>query len=311
MAGKNSFVALVLAVASPVAAYETRVSVVTSPVIEVQGNEIAMMGPDTNFPWPIPLTGETIWITEIRSDIFDPDTQEPREEYFCHTQLLPEGDRSRENWTFTGMHAGSRVLKLPEGFAHPVVLSKKTPPYWYGMAADYPRLGKKQRVYFKFTVRWVEDAVARAVGLKPLNVVMVRAAQKHDAGVVSVGGRRNHDKFHFWVPPGKHVFRSPISADERYAEFFSKDRFVHYIHTHLHSYGQWAELWDKTENKLLFRSKAITDPKRPAVLKSIEHYSSVKPIRIKAGHAYEWVFAYDNPESRPISGMLTARFYYR
>jgi hypothetical protein len=118
-----------------------------------------------------------------------------------------------------------------------------------------------------------------------------------DSGIAETG--------HWYVPPGRHTYRSRLGRLDDKIPFDTK---AHYISAHLHPFGESLELIDLTTGETVFKANAKNFPGRIAVEK-ITHYSSPEGMTINRSHEHEIVAVYDNTTDQDIDSMAVMYLY--
>ncbi len=120
---------------------------------------------------------------------------------------------------------------------------------------------------------------------------------KSDSGLEMTG--------HWYVPPGRHVYRHRLGPLDELIRF---DTRVHFIATHLHPFGESLELIDLTTGESVFKATAANYSDRVAV-KEINYYSSQEGLPINRHHEHEMVTVYNNTLSHDVDSMATMYLY--
>jgi hypothetical protein len=110
---------------------------------------------------------------------------------------------------------------------------------------------------------------------------------------------------HWVVPPGRHVYRSPVSKLMN----FTFDTTLHYAAIHLHAFAQTLELRDLTTGQTVFTSHVKNFADRIG-LEHVEELSSQEGIPVFKDHQYEIVSVYDNPTGVDQDAMATMFLYF-
>ena len=108
---------------------------------------------------------------------------------------------------------------------------------------------------------------------------------------------------HFMVPPGRHVYRDEFRL--------GGDQKVHYMHAHLHLYGESVELVDEGTGESVFKSVA-TPNKGLTGIDNMTHFSSSasSPITLQKDHTYALVSTYHNTTDHDIDAMAMLYIYF-
>jgi hypothetical protein len=101
---------------------------------------------------------------------------------------------------------------------------------------------------------------------------------------------------HWLVKPGKERRVTPLRRPFRF------NTRIHYIAVHLHSYAESLELWDKTENRSVYKALCKPTEDRQG-LAEVDHYSSVEGIPVYTDHDYELISTYNNTSDKEQTAM--------
>ena len=123
-----------------------------------------------------------------------------------------------------------------------------------------------------------------------------------DGGLLPQFGADN--TIHWMVPPGKHSFKTDVSAQME----LPYDTTAHLISGHLHPYGKSMRLVDKQSGKIIAEiiSKDFSDKV------GVQHMSEIpspKGIPIRKGSQLELVAEYENTTDHPIDAMAIMYLY--
>ena len=111
---------------------------------------------------------------------------------------------------------------------------------------------------------------------------------------------------HWMVPPGTHTFSTGFIG----SDVFPFDTTLHQIAAHLHVYGSHITLYDKTEEKILFRSFAEPNAKHE-YMQNMTVYRDTKGIPVHTDHEYELIAVYENTTPEAIDAMGVMYFYFK
>lgn len=136
----------------------------------------------------------------------------------------------------------------------------------------------------------VVDPQAQAMPNNPLSCA-------GDAGGQSTFHRGPKEMTAHWVvKPGQERRATQLARP------FKFNTKIHYISVHLHSYAQSLELWDKTENKSVY--KAICKPTSDNQgLAEVGYFSSEEGLQVYSDHEYELISNYNNTSSKDTTAM--------
>ena len=108
---------------------------------------------------------------------------------------------------------------------------------------------------------------------------------------------------HWYVPPGRHVYRHRL---ERLG--LGADTTAHHIYAHLHPFGESLELIDLTTGETVFKAEANNYSDHVAV-ERISQYSSQDGLLIHRDHDYEIVAVYNNTTNHDVDSMAVMYLY--
>jgi hypothetical protein len=296
-----------------------------SPSVLVQGIYPSMMGP-ANTDMNVKLKDgapELLWITGYKADMVGPSDCEPRSaEFMCHNTLSMHDQLDAHSRVmgsgfyltrrlFT-LSQGQSSLHFPEGFGIPVSSAERFMLQSQVLNLREDRIGSEVR--HRVQTEFVSDREAarpmQALTLIDfgiaLEVVDEQAGQvPHDplscAG--DAGGQKTFQRAggkqmtaHWMVHPGPEKRVTPLARP------FKFDTRLHYISVHLHAYAESLELWDKTENRSVY--KAVCTPTADGKgLADVSHYSSSEGLPVYANHEYELISHYNNRSDKDVTAM--------
>ena len=284
---------------------------------------------------------ELLWIKSIRSEMVSADGSTPMSgEFMCHVNMDIDPKHHRNAFKLNKPYVNPRLMTLaqgqlavefPEGFGAPVMSDE--PLLMNSQVLNHNIEGKTFNIRHKITVDFVRDSelkepmrplfVSAPFGMKlvsgrdgyyGLSLVNPKLhGQGCSVGVPAdnvTAGSIFDDQFgrkftgHWKVKPGREVNHTPVTA----LMSVPFDTTIHYIAVHLHPFAEYIELYDLTENRLIFRSNAI-NAKRGIGLVSVDTYSSTEGIPVYKDHEYELVSAYNNPTDEDHDAMATVFLY--
>lgn len=315
-----------------------------SGTYEIDRPYFSMQGPYKIQPIRLaPGPRKLLWLTGYEVAVVDAaGAPLPSQQNLCHGQIeygSAEGFRKNNAKLFEGVRTmprkwfivvpGQAGITFPEGFGIPAYSDEPLNAMTMALNQDPDFAPFAMRMRTRVTYR--EDSPL-STNMKPLGrfAVDVRvpvldpSANTHadaascavtaDDGVVaaaeSVSLKRteadgSQTTAHFLVPPGRTAYVQSF----RGADQLPFDTTLHSITAHLHVYGTAIELWDTTENRLLFRSEAANDARRTHVTHMTE-YSSAEGIPVFRDHEYELRATYENTTGHPVDGMAVMYFYF-
>lgn len=111
---------------------------------------------------------------------------------------------------------------------------------------------------------------------------------------------------HWMAPPGKHTFRSEVTAQMD----LPFDTTVHYVTGHLHPFGTAMKLIDLETGKLVFQITAECLQDRLGV-SAMSEITALEGVPIFKGRRYELLAEYDNTSPTEIDAMAILYLYAR
>lgn len=285
---------------------------------------------------------ELLWLTDYDVTVVDESNVPlPSQQYFCHAQIMYEtGDLflKKNMRMFNGTRSlppkwfvvvpGQRSVRFPEGFGLPMYSDEPLQAMTMALNQnpDFEPFDLKMRT----SLSYYKDAELEEP-LKPLGRfgVAVRLpvlgdapveGSEHSCSVTDADGVVTFAKSvsleakekdgtlttpHFFVAPGTYAYKQQFKG----ADQLPFNTTLHHISAHLHPYGKSIELWDTTENKMLFRSEATSDSRNTHVTNMTE-YSSTEGIPVFTDHDYELRAVYENTSGKNIDAMAVMYFYF-
>jgi hypothetical protein len=107
--------------------------------------------------------------------------------------------------------------------------------------------------------------------------------------------------YHWYVPPGRHLYTQQLGR--------RREVRVHFIGSHLHPYGEYVEIKDVTDNKVIFRSEATPLKGQPGIAE-LSAFSSIKGVTLHNDHDYAITTQYNNTTDHPIDAMAILYLYF-
>jgi hypothetical protein len=225
---------------------------------------------------------------------------------------------------------GQQNVELPDGFGIPIMSNEAL-----DLATQVLNLNIEKpnvEVRHKVTIRFVRDRdlsqpmkpvfQAAVQGFKSLEsepahygVPMSKADSEDHGPGCSVGlpamrGDVDKDTFgqkftgHWVVKPGREVNRS-LATHFLQLQF---DTTIHYIAVHLHPFAESIELFDRTENKSVWKANAKQTQGKIG-LAHVDHMTSPEGIPLYKKHEYEVVSVYNNTSNEDQDSMAVMFLY--
>ncbi|MGH9442512.1 MAG: peptidylprolyl isomerase [Thermoanaerobaculia bacterium] len=282
---------------------------------------------------------ELLWIVGYSADVVgDADDPTGLDQFMCHSNLdLDPGEHLRRlqishdvNPRLFTLSQGQMDIEFPTGFGVPILSDEKLSLTTQVLNLNYANCGLNVR--HRTRIRYVrerdlpfpmqplfEDAV---YGLKVLSGTDGRfgvdpaAHEGHDMASCLPGQNaasyEYHDAYnrtftgHWVVKPGREVNRTSVDAMLR----LSQDTTIHYIAVHLHPFAESLELFDKTANKTVWKSKA-QNPTDRIGLTRVDTFSSAEGVPIYHDHHYELISTYNNTSKEDQDSMAVMFLYLK
>lgn len=313
--------------------------------MEIERNYASMQGPyDVRHISLAEDDEELLWLTEYNVTVVDEtNTPLPSQQYFCHAQIMYETNDlflKKNERLFSGTRSlppkwfvvvpGQSGVHFPEGFGLPMYSNE--PLQAMTMALNQNPDFEPFTLKMRTSLSYYKDAELRKP-MKPLGRfgVAVRLPvladgphhaeeSEHSCSVTDADGVVTFAKSvsleakekngalttpHFFVAPGTYTYKQQFKGIDQ----LPFDTTLHHITAHLHPYGKSIELWDTTENTMLFRSEASVDSRSTHVTNMTE-YSDINGIPVYTDHDYELRAVYENTSGKNIDAMAVMYFYF-
>jgi hypothetical protein len=235
-------------------------------------------------------------------------------------------DQTHLDWRLFTIVPGRLSIQLPEGFGIPIPAD--APLDYLTMSLNLNVRDHVVDVRMRSRVYSVPDgepgAPTKALFRKALYVLQPQSARVSDnpatamstpalrhvgagcadmcsvnlSAVSTVGTIGEGMTLHWLVPPGKHTYRTEITAQIG----LPFDTTVHYATFHIHPYGKSFQLRDLTTGETMFDLKSRDWTDRVGVA-HVDELKSTEGIPISRLHRYEVVVEYDNTTDHEIDAM--------
>lgn len=256
------------------------------------------------------------WVTAFRSEVVDARSGRPLgHEFFCHSQL------QLENTTRLMVAAtGSEEIRFPQGFAMPVSSIVGALPAdrrgvgFVGMVLNNHIQPIDELAVVRATIEYWRNEDLQSPPRKLFKVGLPVGAEDAVHYTPPANGTAGDDpaahcslvqdrNTHWLVPPGE------LRTETRYSGVVPVDATVHYAVVHLHNYGVWLRLTDKTTGQVLWQTDVAYEPDRVQI-KKIPVYSSTEGFPLYKDHEYEVAALYRNTTDREVDAMALLDLYY-
>lgn len=327
----------VVAAGSPV---EVTQRVILAPVFEIKDTYRSMMGPSATQDFVLAETEkpELLWIVGFKAEMVDAKGREVRsQEFMCHSNLDVDISAYRRvfDWRknssrrlFT-LSQGQYEINFPEGFGIPMVSWQPLRLNSQVLNLNHP--GLRTKVRHRITVSYVRDTDLK----REMTPLFMKAAQamvaldedsthwgtarpdeeEHGESCMigtAVRGDGREDKFgqrfsgHWVVPPGEHEYRALVTKWLN----LPFDTTAHYIAVHLHPFAQWIQLYDLTEDRVVFHADA-TNPLTGIGLDHVEFLADAQGLNLNRRHQYQIRTRYHNTSGVDQDSMAVMFFYIK
>ena len=279
---------------------------------------------------------ELLWIIGYRATMMNGNgNEQASQEFMCHSNLnfQPRDyqENFRSNVSMSGrlftLSQGQQQIDFPEGYGIPVMSDMDL-----DLATQVLNLNitkSKLDVRHKVMIRFVRDSEvhghmkplfqAAVQGFKSLEEqpghygISMEETDGHEGcgiGLPAVMDNVRKDEFgqkftgHWIVKPGREV-NTTLVTEWLQLQF---DTTIHYIAVHLHPFAESLELLDKTTGKSLFKAHARNRINKIGI-EHINHFESIKGIKIYKDHDYELVSIYNNTSGEDQDSMAVMYLY--
>ncbi|NNN05800.1 MAG: hypothetical protein HKL90_07850 [Elusimicrobia bacterium] len=298
-----AFVVIVLGVA----AGAEEIDQILGP-LRLKGRHPTMMGPYISTTVQFDRPG---WIRSFGVRLLDADQRpSPDNTVFCHAVFrapptaISLGGEDYQFGNNLPLTSGQDTIAFPAGFGFHV---DTTSLYVVEAMLQSPYDSIDARYYFKVAFDFVPDA--ERVPLRPLYHVSVRIGpqerfsrrgrSRRDAKQMAPSARE--DLMHmWWVPPGRHEYRTRFSLP-------ASGR-VHFATVHIHRYGVAYTLRDVATGRVLMTGRPKEGSQREML--EVPVYSDKTGLLLKKDADYEFSVAYDNPLKENVSAMGTLHLFF-
>ena len=276
---------------------------------------------------------ELVWFKGYRCSVRDAETKDLLgDEFLCHNSLDYSISDYYRNWGIKGrvgvftsrlatMTQGQTDMILPDGFGIPLQSNQALSALTQVLNVNRPKADL--HVEYLMEVDYLTDKSVEEV--KPLFQQSVSVLVEVDTNYLYHGNlpeaqdclpvltsrefmkkcRDGHTFTGHWLlPKGKDTIRYDVT-DILSLPFTTT---LHYVGVHVHPHCESLELWDKTENKLIFRS-TIENHKSLSKMNNIEAFSSISGVTMHNDHRYELICTTRSKSERTRDMMATMLLY--
>jgi hypothetical protein len=291
---------------------------------------------------------ELLWLKSVKLEVLDEnDKVMPTAEFFCHSTIdvdldfrkkaFPESEHPG-SMRHIVLSQGQTELSFPRGFGLPVASDETWRFIFQSINRESDRTRRvKQRCILTFVrdselvypikaLFWYYPVINVVIDRNSPEAVQEEHNMSPDCSAMSEGvaapssmksmiftdelGRKQIG--HWVVPPGTHVYASPVSTitSPANADFAAQNRRIQYVMAHVHPYCEKLSLMECNgkERKEVISIKAKTLPS-PLQIMQIDTLSSSEGIPLAAGKHYELEAKYVNATARPQDSMAGMAIY--
>ncbi len=277
----------------------------------------SMIGPEdvVDFKLTKDAAPELVWIVGAYLEVVDKDGNPTSGEFICHTSFYSEnaslytkdaligetnphhvksgpGSEGFLGYKFLDINQGATDIKFPQGFGIPQMSDE--PLIFNSMIMNHQADKDPFDIQVRARLDYVRDKDLKAE-MKSLDLRIIYTE-------LTVNGRTGA---HWMVPPGRHEYRTFLNKGLGLPD----DVSVHLITAHMHPYAESVELWDRKEDKLVFKANAKNFSDKIGV-QHIDHFASTQGMELYKDHIYEIKSVYDNPTDKPIDAMGMLYIFY-
>ena len=308
---------------------------IISPSFHVNDIFPSMTGPWDAYHFDLvrPAGPELVWFKGYRCSVRDAETQDLLgDEFLCHNSLDYSISEYYHNWGIKGragvftsrlatMTQGQTDMYLPEGFGIPLQSNQALSALTQVLNVNRPEADVQ--VEYVMEVDYVTDQSANE--LKPLFQQSVSVLVEvdtnylyHDslpevqdcmpvlASKAFMNKCRDGQTFtgHWLLPKGMDT----ISYDVTDILSLPFTTTLHYAGVHVHPHCESLELWDKTDNLLIFQS-TIENHESLSKMLNIEAFSSTAGVTMHHDHQYKLVCTTRSTSEQTRDMMATMLLY--
>jgi len=231
--------------------------------------------------------GEPVWIIGFRTEIFDQDGKQSRENYLCHTFISNQTpderplDHSAHGRQMSAIYsdAFTQEVRLPDGFG--LFVEPDEGLNWA------PLFNNRQDVSAKVRMRITVTLIRDKEVTKPLRRLYSTLRSVKEPHL-------------FFVPPGRHERQSTFE--------FLFDGRIHFVGTHVHPHAESVELFNVSRRELVWKGTGKHDTAGQMVAMNV--FSSPEGYPVHFSEIYRITSVYDNPTDHDIDAMAGLFIFY-
>lgn len=312
---------------------ETQQYKMISPAFLIDGIYKSMEGPKASNYVQLSQDPTLLWITGFHVKALDSGTKKPvSNDFICHTNV----DFNDVNY-FSNFHLEHRIGKqyprmtslshglenfsFPKGYGVPMKgndwlfvttqsLNHNLPDANYlikhEVTIEYLKDNKNTKPLMSRTVFIMLPYDRNDPFKEPLDPAANQCIPVETKNHSYDDGHGNKLSGHWVIPTGKNVYRSSIDAQLQITDSLR----LHAAAIHVHPFATAITLFDKTINKVIFKSN-ITNHSKSIGLSKIEPFSSEEGIWMYENHQYELVLEVNNTTTveQDMMGSMFLFFY--
>jgi hypothetical protein len=231
--------------------------------------------------------GEPVWVIGFKTEIFDSDGKQPRDNYLCHTFIsnrTPDErllDHSAHGQEMSAIYSDgfTQEVRLPDGFG--LLIEPDEELNWVPLFNNRQDRPAKVRMAVSVTLIRGQDVT------KPLHRLY---STLQSVKVPHL----------FFVPPGRHQRQSTFE--------FLFDGRIHFMGTHVHPHGESVELFNVSRQERVWKGTRKNNPAGQMV--GMDVYSDPEGYPVHFGETYRITSVYDNPTDHDIDAMAGLFVFY-
>jgi hypothetical protein len=287
---------------------------------------ITMEGPKRLKSRHVPTLDKTLWVKAYKSRVYKAGTYQEQMDYQCHSDVLmaPRSGMIEYNRHRLSLSPGLSEIEFPEGFGYPIGLDNNQVRF-NARLKNLTKENPNELLDVRSWLAFYTEKQAKELGLKELNVftphvlcamdTKVKSTISTNCKPVVVQGALNNPEVGrvtsvFFVPPGKHIYKTSYSKNKFPYWAIKKPATVHYIWMHVHPFAESIELRDKTTGKTLFKGNVKMRGGSVPLIDHADHYSSKVGFWVFPDHEYELIGTYNNPTDGDVDAMASLYLFF-
>jgi hypothetical protein len=217
---------------------------------------------------------EPVWIVGYQTIVLDANNAPSKENYLCHTFFGDQRVTQHDDREMIALYSDAFTpeVNIPDGFGFRLAAGESL--HWM------PLFNNRQEQSARLRMKAVISIIREKDRSKPMRQLY---STLRSVNVPHL----------FFVKPGRHEFQKTFETPF--------DGSIHFIGTHIHPYGVSIELYDLTQDRLVWKSTRKLDAAGQMV--AMDSFGNAAGYAIKAGNRFRITAVYDNSTSAPIDAM--------